>query len=65
MFGLGTGVGDGFQTITNLMIIHYGIESMNYAMFLVLLVIPYFFFFTYFEYQKLAHKQHKNIFKVE
>ena len=65
MFGTGTGLGDGFQTITTLAILHYGIGAMNYALCLVFLVLPYFFFFTYFEHARLSHRQHKNVFKIE
>ena len=64
-FGTGTGLGDGFQTLTTLAILHFGIQSMNYALGLAFLVLPYFFFFTYFEHARLSHKQHKNVFKVE
>ena len=38
---------------------------MKYSMFLVFLVLPYFFFFTWFEKARLSHKQHKNIFKLQ
>lgn len=44
-FGTGTGLGDGFQTITSLAILHFGMDSMNYALLLAFLVMPYFFFF--------------------
>ena len=58
-------MGDGFQAVTNLAILHFGFESMNFAFLLAFLVLPYFFFFTYFEQARLMHKQHKNVFKVE
>lgn len=64
-FGAGTGLGDGFQTLTTLAILHYGLSSMNYALLLAFLVMPYFFMFTYFEQARLTHRQHKNVFKVE
>ena len=38
---------------------------MNYALCLAFLDMPYFFMFTYFEQVRLAHRQHKNIFKIE
>ena len=49
MFGTGTGLGDAFQTVTTLAILHYGMSSMNYALCFSFLVLPYFFWFTYFE----------------
>ena len=38
---------------------------MKWMLCLGFLVIPYFFFFTYFEHARLSHRQHKNIFKIE
>ena len=38
---------------------------MNYFIFLSFSLLPYFFFFMYFEQARLAHKQHKNVFKIE
>ena len=38
---------------------------MSYFIFLSLSLLPYFFFFTYFESARLSHKQHKNVFKIE
>lgn len=46
-------------------IVHYGMSSMSYFIFLSLSLLPYFFFFTYFESARLSHKQHKNVFKIE
>lgn len=37
---------------------------MNYSILLAGLVLPYFFFFTYFESARLSHKQHKNVFQI-
>ena len=48
-YGTGTGLGDLFQTLTTLMILNYGLESMEYTMILAFLILPYFFFFLYFE----------------
>lgn len=53
-----------FQTLTTLAIIHFGIGAANYSILLSFLVLPYFFFFTYFENARLSHKQHKNVFKI-
>jgi len=50
--------------MTTLALLHYGPGAMNYALILSFLTIPYFFFFQYMNNQRLAHKQHKNLFKV-
>ena len=63
-FGTGTGLGDIFQTICTLAIVHYGLSSMNYFILLAFSLLPYFMFFTYMEQARLSHKQHKNVFKV-
>jgi hypothetical protein len=44
-FGTGTGLSDCFQSLTSLMILHYGLESVNYCLTLAFLIIPYFMFF--------------------
>lgn len=64
-FGTGTGIGDLFNTLTTLAIVHYGIEAADYSLFFSFLLIPYFMCFTYFENARLSHKQHKNVFKIE
>lgn len=46
-------------------IVHYGMSSMSYFIFLSLSLLPYFFFFTYFDAARLNHRQHKNVFKIE
>ena len=65
IFGTGTGLGDSFQTLATLFMVHYGTKYMQYTVFFAFSLIPYFMFFTYFEEQRLSHKQHKNIFKIE
>lgn len=59
------GLGDLFQTGCQMAIIYFGMDSMNYFIFLSFSLLPYFFFFTYFEEARLSHKQHKNVFKIE
>lgn len=54
-----------FQSVQNLLIMHYGMQSADYSVMFAVTVLPYFIFFTYFEYHRLSHKQHKNIFKIE
>lgn len=54
-----------FQSVCNVMILHYGLDSMDYTISFVFTVLPYFIFFSYFEYHRLSHRQHKNIFKIE
>jgi hypothetical protein len=58
------GLGDLFQTLCQLAIVHYGMQATNYFIFLSFSLLPYFFFFMYFEKARLAHRQHKNVFKV-
>ena len=64
MFGTGTGIGDMFQSLFSMAVMHYGIESMDYSLIFALMLVPFFMFFTYFEQARLQHKQHKNVFKV-
>ena len=44
-FGTGTGMSDCFQSLTTLIILHFGMDSVNYALFLAVLIVPYFMFF--------------------
>jgi len=48
-----------------MVMLYYGMNAMSYFIFMSLTLLPYFFFFTYFEAARLSHKQHKNVFKIE
>ena len=63
-FGTGMGLGDMFQTLCQMAIVHFGMSCMQYFIFMSLSLVPYFCFFMYFERARLAHKQHKNVFKI-
>ena len=44
-FGTGMGLGDLFQTGCQMALLYFGMESMDYFIFLSLSLLPYFFFF--------------------
>ena len=62
---MGTGIGDLFQTVCVMAIMHYGLSIMNNFLIMSLTLMPYFLFFTYFESARLSHKQHWNVYRTE
>ena len=48
-FGTGTGLGDLFMTICQMSMLYYGLSASQYFIFMSVMLLPYFFFFTWFE----------------